>query len=102
MVLCLFVYFLAVNFDWSIILIRKSFGASRHISGKLGVKLVIMTLKPSTSDLTKDHCLSHIMIKPAFCIYRYAITVRVGPGEKPGGKVLSQHGSTHLAIEASH
>ena len=26
------VYFLAVNFDWPIILIRKSFGASRHIS----------------------------------------------------------------------
>ena len=42
MVLCLFVYFLAVNFDWSIILIRKSFAASRHISGKLGVKLAIM------------------------------------------------------------
>ena len=41
MVLCLFVYFLAVNFDWSIILIRKSFRASRHISGKLGVKLAI-------------------------------------------------------------
>ena len=35
------VYFLAVNFDWSIILIRKSFGAFRHISGKLGVKLAI-------------------------------------------------------------
>ena len=35
------VYFLAVNFDWSIILIRKSFGASRHISVKLGVKLAI-------------------------------------------------------------
>ena len=35
------VYFLAVNFDWSNILIRKSFGASRHISGKLGVKLAI-------------------------------------------------------------
>ena len=35
------VYFLAVNFDWSIILIRKSLGASRHISGKLGVKLAI-------------------------------------------------------------
>ena len=41
MVLCLFVYFLVLNFDWSIILIRKSFGASRHISGKLGVKLAI-------------------------------------------------------------
>ena len=41
MVLCLFIYFLAVHFDWSIILIRKSFGASRHISGKLGVKLAI-------------------------------------------------------------
>ena len=35
------VIFLAVNFDWSIILIWKSFGASRHISGKLGVKLAI-------------------------------------------------------------
>ena len=42
MVLCLFDYFLAVNFDWSIILIRKSFGASRHISGKLGVKLALI------------------------------------------------------------
>ena len=41
MVLCLFTYFLAVHFDWSIILIRKSLGASRHISGKLGVKLAI-------------------------------------------------------------
>ena len=41
MVLCLFIYFLALNFDWSIILIRKSFRASRHISGKLGVKLAI-------------------------------------------------------------
>ena len=41
MVLCLFIYFLAVHFDWSIILIRKSFGASQHISGKLGVKLAI-------------------------------------------------------------
>ena len=41
MVLCLLFIFLAVNFDWSIILIRKSFGASRHISGKLGVKLAI-------------------------------------------------------------
>ena len=41
MVLCLFIYFLAVHFDWSIILIRKSFGASRHISGKLGVKVAI-------------------------------------------------------------
>ena len=37
------VYFLAVNFDWSISLIRKSFAASRHISGKLGVKLAIGT-----------------------------------------------------------
>ena len=36
-----FFFFLAVNFDWSIILIRKLFGASRHISGKLGVKLAI-------------------------------------------------------------
>ena len=41
MVLCLFIYFLAVHFDWSIILIRKSFEASRHISGKLGVKLAM-------------------------------------------------------------
>ena len=41
MVLCLFIYYLVLNFDWSIILIRKSFGASRHISGKLGVKLAI-------------------------------------------------------------
>ena len=41
MVLCLFIYFLVLNFNWSIILIRKSFGASRHISGKLGVKLAI-------------------------------------------------------------
>ena len=38
---CVCCYFLAVNFDWSTILIRKSFGASRHISGKLGVKLAI-------------------------------------------------------------
>ena len=44
MVLCLFIYFLAVNFDWSIILIQKLFGASRHISGKLGVKLSIAFL----------------------------------------------------------
>ena len=42
MVLCLLLIFLAVHFDWSIILIRKSFGASRHISGKLGVKLAIV------------------------------------------------------------
>ena len=35
-------YFSAVNFNWSIILIRKSFGASLHISGKLGVKLAII------------------------------------------------------------
>ena len=41
MVLCLLFIFLAVNFDWSIILIQKSFGASRHISVKLGVKLAI-------------------------------------------------------------
>ena len=40
------VYFLAVNFDWSIILIRKSFGAFRHISGKLGVKLAILEGRP--------------------------------------------------------
>ena len=39
MVLCLFIYFLVLNFDWSIILIRKSFGASRHISGKLGSEI---------------------------------------------------------------
>ena len=38
------VYFLAFNFDWSIILIRKSFGAFRHISGKLGVKLAMALL----------------------------------------------------------
>ena len=44
MVLCLFIYFLVLNFDWSIILIRKSFGASRHISGKLGVKLAIVRI----------------------------------------------------------
>ena len=36
------VYVFGVNFDWSIILIRKSFGAFRHISGKLGVKLAIV------------------------------------------------------------
>ena len=42
MVLCLLL-FLAVNFDWSIILIKKSFGASLHISGKLVVKLAIFT-----------------------------------------------------------
>ena len=41
MVLCLLFIFLTVKFDWSIILIRKLFGASRHISGKLGVKLAI-------------------------------------------------------------
>ena len=41
MVLCSLFTFLAVNFDWSIILIRKSFGASRHISEKHGVKLAI-------------------------------------------------------------
>ena len=52
MVLCLFVYFLAVNFDWSIILIRKSFGASRHISGKLGVKLAIARRKSVWQELT--------------------------------------------------
>ena len=38
---CVCCYFSAVNFDWSIILIRKSFGATRHISGNLGVKLAI-------------------------------------------------------------
>ena len=48
MVLCLFIYFLAVHFDWSIILIRKSFGASRHILGKLGVKLAIVE-RPAVS-----------------------------------------------------
>ena len=42
--------FSAVSFDWSIILIRKSFGASRHISGKLGVKWTIDFLR--TSGLT--------------------------------------------------
>ena len=45
MVLCLFIYFLVLNFDWSIILIRKSFGSSRHISGKLGVKLAMGVAK---------------------------------------------------------
>ena len=38
---CVCCLYLAVNFDWSIILIRKSIGASWHISGKLGVKLAI-------------------------------------------------------------
>ena len=45
MFLCLLLLFcdlMSVNFDWSIILIRKSFGASRHISEKLGVKLAIL------------------------------------------------------------
>ena len=44
MLLCLLLLFcdlLSVNFDWSIILIRKSFRASWHISEKLGVKLAI-------------------------------------------------------------
>ena len=44
MLLCLVLLFcdlMFVNFDWSIILIRKSFGASRHISEKLGVNLAI-------------------------------------------------------------
>ena len=59
MVLCLFVYFLAVNFDWSIILIRKSFGASRHISGKLGVKLAISTNLVLASECTKSRNLCH-------------------------------------------
>ena len=45
MVLFLFIYFLSVHFDWSFILIRKSFGASRYISGKLGVKLAIGILE---------------------------------------------------------
>ena len=35
---------MSVNFDWSIILIRKSFGTSRHISEKLAVKLAIVGL----------------------------------------------------------
>ena len=35
------VIFSAINFDWSTILIWKSFGASRHISGKLGLKWAI-------------------------------------------------------------
>ena len=56
MVLCLFIYFLAVHFDWSIILIRKSFRASRHISGKLGVKLAIGELKiPHSLGLWQDN-----------------------------------------------
>ena len=38
---CVCCYFSEVNFDWSIILIWKSFGAFRHISGKLGVKWAI-------------------------------------------------------------
>ena len=50
MVLCLLLTFLAVNFDWSIILIRKSFGASRHISEKLGVKLAMGADKIQKSD----------------------------------------------------
>ena len=51
MLLCLLLLFcdlMNVNFDWSIILIRKSFGASRHISGKLEVKLAIV------DDLNQD------------------------------------------------
>ena len=47
---CLFI-FLAVHFDWSIILIRKSFGASQHISGKLGVKLAILQTRNQTLTL---------------------------------------------------
>ena len=43
MVLCLLFIFLAVIFDLSIILIGKSFGASRHISG---VKLAIAACDP--------------------------------------------------------
>ena len=45
MVLCMLLLFcdlMAVNFEWSIILIRKSFGASRLLLGKLGVKLAIL------------------------------------------------------------
>ena len=44
MLLCLSLLFcdlMSVNFDWSIILVLKSFGASRHIAEKLGVKLAI-------------------------------------------------------------
>ena len=43
MVLCLLLFcdLIAVDFDWSIISIQKSFGASRQLSGKLGVKLAI-------------------------------------------------------------
>ena len=58
MVLCLLFIFLAVNFDWSIILNRKSFGASRHISGKLGVKLAIVMKKKRISHMqnkTAEH-----------------------------------------------
>ena len=47
MLLCLLLLFndlMSVNFDWSLILIQKSFGASRHISEKLGMKLAIANL----------------------------------------------------------
>ena len=42
--LLLFCDLMSVNFDWSIFFIRKSFGASRHISEKLGVKLAIASV----------------------------------------------------------
>ena len=48
---------MSVNFDWSIILIRKSFGASRHISEKLGVKLAIPALDAGYHPFSLLHLL---------------------------------------------
>ena len=59
-VLCLLLFFLAVIFDWSIILIRKSFGASRQISGKLGVKLAIVVNKTEKNTLCNSHSKSPV------------------------------------------
>ena len=63
MVLCLLFIFLAVNFDWSIILIRKSFGASRHISGKLGVKLAMNFIKSNFNFYIYTLFLEHLGVK---------------------------------------
>ena len=57
MLLCLLLLFcdlMSVNFDWSIILIRKSFGVSQHISEKLGVKLAIAIFCGCTAWFVSD------------------------------------------------
>ena len=67
MLLCLLLLFcdlMSVNSDWSIILIRKSFGASRHISEKLGVKLAIPLLPKSPNSSLKP---SSVVVQLGLC-----------------------------------